>query len=75
MGVSSEQDEYALEDALELFNVSNKDTLLDRTLDYLRDYVIFQAVKNLFKLDKYTTVNNFLCLPPSRTRRPAQRKS
>lgn len=60
LGVSSEQDEYALEDALEMFKVSNKDALLDRTLDYLRDYVIFQAVKNLFKLDKYTTVNNLL---------------
>lgn len=60
LGVSSEQDEHALEDALELFKVSNKDALLDRTLDYLRDYVIFQAVKNLFKLDKYTTVNNLL---------------
>src|ERR1700746_3116473 len=45
--------------SLELFKVSNKDALLDRTLDYLRDHVI-QAVKNLFKLDKYTTVNNLL---------------
>ncbi len=60
LGVSSEQDEHALDDALELFKVPNKDALLDRTLDYLRDYVIFQAVKNLFKLDKYTTVNNLL---------------
>jgi hypothetical protein len=60
LGVSSEQDEYALEDALQLFKVSNKDTLLDRTLDYLRNYVIFQAVKNLLELDKYTMVNNLL---------------
>ena len=60
VGLSSEQDERALEDALELFKVLNKDALLDRTLDYLRDYVVFQAVKNLFKLDKYTTVNNLL---------------
>jgi hypothetical protein len=60
LDVSSEQDEYALEDALELFKVSSKDALLDRTLDYLRDYVIFQAVKNFFKLDKYTMVNNLL---------------
>ncbi len=60
IGISSEQDENALQDALELFKVSNKGALLDRTLDYLRDYVIFQAVKNLFKLDKYTTVNNLL---------------
>jgi hypothetical protein len=37
LGVSSEQDERALEDALELFHISDKDALLDRTLDYLRD--------------------------------------
>lgn len=41
LGVSSEQDENALADALEMFKVSDKDALLDRTLDYLRDYVIF----------------------------------
>lgn len=60
LGVSSEQDENALEDALELFKVPDRDALLDRTLDYLRDYVIFQSVKNEFKLEKYTTVNNLL---------------
>ncbi|MBZ5511854.1 MAG: endonuclease NucS [Acidobacteriia bacterium] len=60
IGVSSEQDEQALDDALELFKVTNKDAFLDRTLDYLRDYVIFRAVKNAFKLEKYTTVNNLL---------------
>jgi hypothetical protein len=33
LDVSSEQDEYALEDALELFKMSSKDALLDRTLE------------------------------------------
>lgn len=60
LGVSSEQDENALADALEMFKVSDKDALLDRTLDYLRDYVIFQGIKNLLGLDKYTLVNNLL---------------
>src|SRR6266436_3923820 len=66
LGVSSEQDENALEDALEMFKVPNKDALLDRTLDYLRDYVIFQAVKNFVKLDKYTAVNNLLWFAASK---------
>lgn len=60
LGVSSEQDENALEEAVELFKVPDRDALLDRTLDYLRDYVIFQAVKSTFKLEKYTNVNNLL---------------
>jgi hypothetical protein len=60
LGVSSEQDENALGAASEEFKVSNKDALLDRTLDYLRDYVIFRAVKNFVKVDKYTMVNNLL---------------
>jgi hypothetical protein len=60
LAVSSEQDEAALEDALELFKLANKDALLDRTLDYLRDYVIFQNLKSLLGLEKYTLVNNLL---------------
>lgn len=60
IGVSSEQDENALADALELFNISESSSLLDRTLDYLRDYVIFQDIKNLMNLEKYTQVNNLL---------------
>jgi hypothetical protein len=56
----TEQDENALADALEMFKVSNKDVLLDRTLDYLRDHVIFQAIKNFLGLEKYNFVNNLL---------------
>lgn len=60
LAISSEQDEAALSDALEMFNITDKGKFLDRTLDYLRDYVIFQSVKNLLNLDKYTQVNNLL---------------
>ena len=60
LGVSSEQDEDALADALEMFTISNSSALLDRTLDYLRDYVIFQNVKTLMNLERYTQVNNLL---------------
>jgi hypothetical protein len=60
LGVSSEQDENALADALEMFSISDSGALLDRTLDYLRDYMIFQNIKNLMNLEKYTQVNNLL---------------
>jgi len=60
MDISSEQDQSALEEAIEHFNIQNHDKLLDRTLDYLRDFITFQSVKNLLSLEKYTQVNNLL---------------
>lgn len=60
LAISSEQDQAAREDALELFQIKNPENLLERTLDYLRDYVVFQSIKNLLNLEKYTQVNNLL---------------
>jgi hypothetical protein len=60
LGISSEQDEFALEDAIEFFKIPNRDSLLDRTLDYLRDYIIFKSVKETLGIEKYTQVNNAL---------------
>ncbi len=60
IGINSEQDEAALIDAIQNFNISNKEDLLDRTLDYLRDSVIFQAIKELLGLEKYNLINNLL---------------
>jgi len=58
--ISSEQDDAALSDTLETFGIKNHEAFLDRTLDYLRDYVIFQSAKELLNLEKYTQVNNLL---------------
>ncbi|MGQ0791278.1 MAG: endonuclease NucS domain-containing protein [Nitrosopumilaceae archaeon] len=60
LAISSEQDQAARIDALELFQIKNTENLLERTLDYLRDYVVFQSIKNLLNLEKYTQVNNLL---------------
>jgi hypothetical protein len=60
LGISSEQDDGALSDAIETFDIANHEEFLDRTLDYLRDYVIFQSAKDLLGLEKYTQVNNLL---------------
>jgi len=60
LGISSEQDDVALSDAMEMFGIRNQEAFLDRTLDYLRDYIIFQSVKELLSLEKYTQVNNLL---------------
>lgn len=60
IGISSEQDENALKDALDFFQIKDKDKLLDRTLEYLRDYIIFSSIKDAIKLERYTQVNNVL---------------
>ncbi len=60
IGINAEQDQAALNDAIQNFNISNKDDLFDRTLDYLRDSVIFKAIKELLDLEKYNLVNNLL---------------
>ncbi|MDP1854251.1 MAG: endonuclease NucS [Candidatus Omnitrophota bacterium] len=58
--INSEQDQAALKDATQIFNITDKEELLERTLDYLRDCVIFQAIKELLGLEKYNLVNNLL---------------
>ncbi|MCH7560396.1 MAG: DUF91 domain-containing protein [Thaumarchaeota archaeon] len=60
LAISSEQDQAARMDALEFFQIKNPENFLERTLDYLRDYVIFKAIKDLLNLEKYTQVNNLL---------------
>ena len=47
LAISSEQDQAARMDALEFFQIKNPENFLERTLDYLRDYVIFKAIKVL----------------------------
>jgi len=58
--ISSEQDQTAYEDALEVYRIQDPGTYLERTLDYLRDAVIFRSIKELLGLEKYTDVNNLL---------------
>jgi len=60
LAINSEQDQAALSDAIDRFKIENQDSCLDRTLDYLRDHVIFQSVKDFLNLEKYTQVNNLL---------------
>jgi len=60
ISISSEQDDAALSDAKVKFGIDNETNLLDRTLDYLRDYIIFESVKNLLNVEKYNLVNNLL---------------
>ncbi len=58
--ISSEQDQDARMEALEIHQINNPENYLERTLEYLRDCVIFKSVKDLLSLEKYTLVNNLL---------------
>jgi len=60
LNINSEQDHAALEDALRIFQISNPQDLLERTLDYLRDRVIFESIKELLGLEKYTQIHKLL---------------
>jgi hypothetical protein len=58
--IDSEQDQAAQSEALSTFKIENQDDFLDRTLDYLKDFIIYQEIKSLLNLEKYTQVNNLL---------------
>jgi len=58
--LDSKQDEDAYQIAMERFGVSDKSKYLKRTLDYLRDLVIFEEIKNSLALEKYSSVNNLI---------------
>jgi hypothetical protein len=60
LAISSEQDQSALSDAIKKFEIVDSNGFLERTLDYLRDCIIFESVKTELQLEKYTQVNNIL---------------
>ncbi|HOI77049.1 MAG TPA: endonuclease NucS [Methanofastidiosum sp.] len=60
MNISSEQDEAAREDALSMFNVSADNKYFDRTIEYLRDFIIFQSAKELLNLENYYLLSDIL---------------
>ncbi|MCW4006114.1 MAG: endonuclease NucS [Candidatus Bathyarchaeota archaeon] len=58
--LDAEQEQSAIELAKTKFGLPNMDSYLDRTKDYIRDFIIFQQVKEILQLKKYTSVNDIL---------------
>ena len=56
----AEQEEAAFDEAMRKYNITNEDMFLDRTLDFLRETVIFTEIRRILGLEKYTQVNNLL---------------
>lgn len=60
LDLDAQQEQKAMEIAIEHFQIKNIKKYLERTLDYLRDFVIFKQIKELLNLEKYTSVNNLI---------------
>lgn len=61
--LDAQQEQKALEIALKKFDIDIKDEqqqYLDLTLDYLADFVIFEQIKEIISVDKFTSVNNMI---------------
>lgn len=58
--LDAQQEQKAMDIAMEHFEIDNPQQYLDLTIDYLKDYVIFEEIKNLLNLEKYTSVNNLI---------------
>jgi hypothetical protein len=58
--LDAQQEQKALEIALKKFEIVDSQQYLDLTLDYLADFVIFEQIKELTNLEKYTSVNNII---------------
>lgn len=62
IGLDAEQEQAAMELAKATFAISDMDKYLERTQGYLRDYVVFNQVRELVGLEKFTSVNNMIWL-------------
>lgn len=60
IGLDAQQEQKALHVAIEKFQVENARDYLDLTIEYLTDFVIFERIKELTNLEKYTSVNNMI---------------
>jgi hypothetical protein len=58
--LDAQQQQKAMEIATRKFQIENPQQYLDLTLDFLRDFVIFEQIKNLLNIEKYTSINNLI---------------
>jgi hypothetical protein len=58
--LDAEQEQSARVMAVERFGIAQPQQYLERTIGFLRDFVIFEQVKELLELEKYTAVNNLI---------------
>lgn len=60
--LDAQQEQKAMKVALGRFQITDPDQFLERTIDYLRDFIIFEQIKIHLNLEKFTSVNNLIWL-------------
>lgn len=60
LNLDAQQEQKAMGIAVQRFHIDNPQQYMELTLDYLRDFVIFEQIKELMGLEKYTSVNSML---------------
>ena len=60
LDLDAQQEQKAMEIAIERFQIKDPRQYLERTLNYFRDFIIFEQVKELLDIEKYTSVNNLI---------------
>ena len=58
--LDASQEEEARKDAMAKYGITNPDEFLERTIDFLSDSLVFEAVKQALALEKFTQVNNLI---------------
>jgi len=62
LGLDAQQEQKAQQIALDKFQVENAKDYLELTIDYLADFVVFEQIKEISNLAKYTSVNDMIWL-------------
>ena len=60
LDLDAQQEQKAMDIAVKRFEIIDQTSYLERTLDYLRDFVIFEQIRELLGLEKFTSVNNLI---------------
>jgi len=60
LNLDSMQEEAARKEALERYDIQDPGQYLERTIDFLTDTIVFETIKFITGVEKYTQVNNLL---------------
>jgi len=60
LNLDSTQEEAARKEALERYGIQDPAQYLERTIDFLTDTIVFETIKSITGVEKYTQVNNLL---------------
>ena len=58
--LDAQQEQNARKIAVDRFKIEDPQQYLERTMDYLGDFVVYEQIKELLGLEKYTSVDNLI---------------